>query len=186
MPALVLVGVVFLKLFSRRLDERFRVRSVDSGDGLGSESKAYPEYVCCPSLLTPTEIRFHRGLKTALKPWYSVSCKTRLEDIIRVRNDVGRKLRFSCRNRIKSRHVDFLVYDPVDTEIIAAIELDDSSHLRRDRQERDRFVNDLFASCGLPLLRVPVSREYDFDEIANQIRNPSVDNQYSDRCVVAN
>jgi hypothetical protein len=36
------------------------------------------------------------------------------------------------------------------------IELDDLSHQRADRKERDMFVNRLFASTGVPLLRLPV------------------------------
>ncbi len=37
------------------------------------------------------------------------------------------------------------------------IELDDASHERKDRKVRDMFVNDLFASVGIPLIRIHVS-----------------------------
>ena len=37
-----------------------------------------------------------------------------------------------------------------------AIELDDASHELKARKERDMFVNALFASTGIPLLRIHV------------------------------
>lgn len=37
-----------------------------------------------------------------------------------------------------------------------AVELDDDSHERKDRKERDMFVNALFASTSIPLLRIHV------------------------------
>ena len=49
---------------------------------------------------------------------------------------------------------------------LCGIELDDSSHENDDRQERDQFVDTLFREAGLPLLRVPVRREYNTSEIA--------------------
>lgn len=36
------------------------------------------------------------------------------------------------------------------------IELDDDSHERKDRRQRDMFVNALFAATGIPLLRIHV------------------------------
>jgi hypothetical protein len=40
------------------------------------------------------------------------------------------------------------------------VELDDSSHARPDRQERDVFVDEVFEVAGLPLLRVPAKSAY--------------------------
>jgi hypothetical protein len=37
------------------------------------------------------------------------------------------------------------------------IELDDASHNRAETKKRDMFVNLLFASTGVPLLRLPVA-----------------------------
>ncbi|WP_141509067.1 DUF2726 domain-containing protein, partial [Candidatus Chloroploca asiatica] len=46
----------------------------------------------------------------------------------------------------------------------------DASHQRRDRQERDAFVDTTFAAIGLPLLRVRWQRSYDCEQLAAQIR----------------
>jgi hypothetical protein len=52
---------------------------------------------------------------------------------------------------------------------LLGIELDDSSHKRDDRQERDDFIDRVFQFAGLPLLRLPVQRDYNTREIAAQI-----------------
>ena len=44
-----------------------------------------------------------------------------------------------------------------------------SSHKRNDRQERDDFVESVCKVAGLPLLRLPVQREYNSRDIAAQI-----------------
>ena len=52
-----------------------------------------------------------------------------------------------------------------------AIELDDSSHNRKDRIERDLFVDQVFKTAGLPLIHVKVVQTYDVDELAEQIQS---------------
>lgn len=43
--------------------------------------------------------------------------------------------------------------------IILLIELDDRSHWKRDRQERDIFVNGVMNQCGYRLIRTSGSTE---------------------------
>ena len=57
-----------------------------------------------------------------------------------------------CFNKIRSKHIDFALADE-DTNIIALIELDDKSHERPDRIERDEFVNAVLKNTGYVLLR---------------------------------
>lgn len=49
------------------------------------------------------------------------------------------------------------------------IEVDDASHQRADRKERDMFVNKLFASTGVPLLRLPVSELDHLEQLVAQL-----------------
>ena len=51
-----------------------------------------------------------------------------------------------------------------------AIELDDSSHQRKDRAERDAFVDQVFKAAELPLLHIKVVQNYDSAEIQSQIQ----------------
>jgi very-short-patch-repair endonuclease len=47
------------------------------------------------------------------------------------------------------------------------IELDDSSHQREHRKERDIFVEKVLAVAGIPIARVPVKHIYEAKEIGD-------------------
>jgi hypothetical protein len=113
--------------------------------------------------LSPAEFSFYKVLFGLIGTRLTIQSKVRLADIFfvaRPNENVG------SFNRIAQRHLDFLVCDSVTMKPLLGIELDDSSHLRTDRQERDEFVEKVFQAAQLPLLRVPVQREYNSREIA--------------------
>lgn len=64
------------------------------------------------------------------------------------------------RGRIKSRHVDFLICDRATTKPFLAVELDGKSHQGEGRQERDRFVDELYKTIGLPIRHIPVGSNF--------------------------
>jgi len=57
--------------------------------------------------------------------------------------------------------VDFALVKADMLRPVVAIELDDVTHRRADRQERDRLRDNLFEKAGLPLLRFPTAMTYD-------------------------
>src|SRR6185369_4720053 len=63
-------------------------------------------------------------------------------------------------NRIQQKHIDFVLCSRDQVVPVLAIELDDASHGRSSRRERDVFVNAIFDAAGLLLLRVPVRAGY--------------------------
>jgi hypothetical protein len=71
----------------------------------------------------------------------------------------------SAFNRIARKRVDFIVCDAVTMKILFGIELDDSSHQREDRMERDGFVNRVFQAACLPLVHVKVRESYMTSEL---------------------
>ncbi|WP_287929608.1 DUF2726 domain-containing protein [Thermus sp.] len=89
--------------------------------------------------------------------------KVRLVDFLLL-EAVG-KDRQAALNRVVAKHVDFLLVRAQDARPLLAIELDDQSHLRKDRQERDRFLEALFRQVGLPLVRVRVKEGYSPEEL---------------------
>ena len=72
-------------------------------------------------------------------------------------------------NKIDRRSVDFVLIDRATLRPIAAVELDDVTHRRPDRQKRDHEVDRLFAEAGLPLLHVPAAAAYDAAELRRQL-----------------
>jgi hypothetical protein len=102
---------------------------------------------------------FYQVLQTAVSDWAIVLIKVNLGDLFYASTgDYGQNMAY--RNRIARKHVDFLLCDPETVRPLLAIELDDSSHNRSDRKERDRFVDGVFAAVRLPLVHVPVSHRY--------------------------
>jgi very-short-patch-repair endonuclease len=55
---------------------------------------------------------------------------------------------------IDEKSVDFVLCDKVKLSPVLSIELDDRSHERLDRQDRDREVERILAEAKLPLLRL--------------------------------
>ena len=65
-------------------------------------------------------------------------------------------------NKIKSKHVDFVLSD-LNGKIILCIELDDSTH--NISKKNDIFKDKLFNTMELPLLRYKTGHTYDFSEL---------------------
>ena len=107
--------------------------------------------------LSAAELSFYRVLATALGNRVVVCPKVNLADVFFV---VRPNENQSYRNKIDRKHVDFLLCDPGTMKPQCGLELDDSSHARRDRQDRDEFVDDVFEVAGLPLVRVPAQSAY--------------------------
>lgn len=100
---------------------------------------------------------FFWTLRRAVDGRFGVSFKTRLADIVHCPEELwesihGRKL---CQ-----KHVDFVLYDQRTLCVLLAIELDDASHDRPERQRRDEFVDEVFRGTGLQLLRVKAAFRY--------------------------
>lgn len=113
-------------------------------------------------LMTPAEQAFFAVLDPIVRPTCMISSKVRLADLFDVRQGKGQQTAF---NKICSKHVDFVLTDPETSRILCAIELDDSSHQRSDRIERDNFLNQLCATNRLPLLRIPFAWSYSAQEL---------------------
>jgi hypothetical protein len=132
---------------------------------LGRKPEALP-YRVRDDFLSPAEFSFYKVLSSLGGTRLTIQSKVRLADIFFVARPNENMAFF---NRIAQKHLDFLVCDSVTMKPLLGIELDDSSHKRNDRQERDDFVERVFEAAGLPLLHVPVQREYNTREIAVQI-----------------
>jgi len=109
------------------------------------------------NLMSPAELAFFAVLEPIVRSSCMVSSKVRLADLFDVRQERGQQAAF---NKIVGKHIDFVLTDYQTSRILCGIELDDSSHNRPDRIERDNFVNELFAANHLPLIRVPVAWTY--------------------------
>lgn len=144
--AMVIAVIVLLRMYSRTTGLPYRKRG---------------------RLVTKAELRFYKSLQKAVQDDWQIFAMVRIADLLRVHD--GIKNRRSWINKILAKHIDFVLCDPGSLEPICCIELDDSSHQRKDRIERDEFVDAAFESAGLPLLRIPVRSSYHSREIRELI-----------------
>jgi len=107
------------------------------------------------------------ALRQAVADQYDIFAKVRLLDLVGFKAEPGRQAAF---NRVQAKQIDFLLCDRVTARPVLAIELDDSTHQRADRQDRDRFVEQVLEAIGLPALRIPVTRAYDTQQIAQLVK----------------
>ncbi len=130
------------------------------------------EYEACGPLLTPAEAAFYPVLAEAAKAGPEaclVMCKVRLGDLVKPRRGLDRSRSTTLRNRANQKHVDFVVVRASDFGVVAAVELDDSSHQRAKVKERDGFVDGALEAAGVRVVRVvrvKWGRGYDLAAVA--------------------
>ena len=155
----------FLRLFRGRPARlpSYRPLSPDTPEAIPSEGLPYR---LRDDFLSPAELSYYLVLKTVLGPRAAICTKVRLADLLFVARP-HENMAFV--NRISSKHIDFLICESSDMRPVVAIELDDASHNREDRRERDEFVDEALAAASLPLLRVPPRSQYSRQDIVAQL-----------------
>ena len=98
--------------------------------------------------LSSAEFSFYQVLAAAISSSYIICPKVNLADVFFVKNCEKSQ---TYRNKIDRKHVDFLLCDSVSMKPVLGVELDDKSHARRDRQDRDEFVDQVFGAANLPI-----------------------------------
>lgn len=106
-----------------------------------------------------SEQEFFRVLNESIdQSRYVVFPKVRLADFVEV-TARGREY-WKWWNKIKSKHIDFLVWDIKEQKIALAIELDGKSHKSEKMQRRDEFVEKMYEKIGIRLERVYVGSDF--------------------------
>lgn len=119
-------------------------------------------------LLTKGELQFYHVLKQiASEKALEVHSKVRMWDLVHVPKDTELKLMFE--NKVRAKHIDFVLTKYSDSEIVLLIELDDKSHERKSRQESDEFKDDVIKAAGHKLLRIKTQKVYNADAIKKDI-----------------
>jgi hypothetical protein len=124
-------------------------------------------YEPIPALLTAAERDFFAVLRDATPAGFAVYPQVRLAGLVQVKPAARRDK--SHWWRIQAKCLDFVLVDAVTFAPCLVVELDDSSHLRADRRERDAFVDEVLAGVGIPILHVRWQRRYDVQLLASQI-----------------
>lgn len=124
------------------------------------------------TLLTPAELSFFHVLSRVVDGRYLIMTKARLADLFGLRREEETS---PAIERINCKHVDFVLCDPRTSEMLAAIEIDDS---RQDRTERNRLMDRFFSWNHLPLIRVPSSFIYAPEKLGRELAKVLGENSF--------
>jgi len=138
----------------------------------GSRSKGTPPeksedlpYVLNPYLMSKAERSFFGVLEQVTdSSKYYIFPQISLGKLVDV--EKGASSYQTYRNKVDRKSIDFVLFDRSALTPLLALELDDASHARGDRKERDAFVDQALAKAGLPLLHVKAQAAYDPRQLA--------------------
>jgi very-short-patch-repair endonuclease len=119
-------------------------------------------------ILTAAEAKFFRALQATVGKQYTIFPQLSLWTLIQPEsNDPNAARAFN--NRINLKRIDFVLVDSTSLMPYMAIELDDQSHQREDRQTRDAFVDDVLSQAGIKIVHIRASSTYDLQAIRGQL-----------------
>jgi len=155
LAVLMVLAVRYYTLRSRR--QRDRVADL----GIGVSLTQRP-------ILTAAETKFFRALQAAVGKQYTIFPQLPLWTLIQPEsNDPNATRVFN--NRINLKRIDFVLVDSTSLMPYVAIELDDQSHQREDRQRRDAFVDEVLSQAGIKIVHIRASSTYAPQTIRKQL-----------------
>lgn len=113
------------------------------------DKKTKPDYAAVPLLTANESAAFKKLLAFCVEHDLLVFAKVRLIDLLEPKKGAAEYT--ALKNKVIQKHVDFVICDK-DVNIKLILELDDSSHSRPDRQERDQFVDEALHSAGYEVI----------------------------------
>ncbi|AFZ67049.1 DUF2726 domain-containing protein [Deinococcus peraridilitoris] len=145
---IAVLAIVIIFVLTRRqgaIGRNERPSSKTLPDHLPVKAKTY--------FFSRSENAFYTSLTAMLEGTpYRVFPNVRLNDLFQITADSSQ--RSSVYNRLRDKHVDFLVVSARDYKPLFAIELDGASHERATQQQRDVVKDLVFKSGGLALVRL--------------------------------
>ena len=156
MNLIVIILIVLGILYLEKIVDKKQSENIIENNKLKYIKKDY--------IFTPTELKFYRELlKITDELSLVIFPKIRLADIFK-HNE------YKDFNKVKSKHIDFLLCDKSNCKIRLAIELDDYSHYNNRALKNDNFKNEIFKQTNLPLIRIKVNNTYNLEELKQKIK----------------
>lgn len=126
-------------------------------------------------LFSPAERSFLGVLAQAAEGRGIVFGKVRVADVLRPVKGLSRSRWQAAFNRISAKHFDYVVCAPDTLEVMLVVELDDKSHAKSKRVDRDRLLESVCSSAQLPLHRFRVAASYNIVDVRNTLFPPPVE-----------
>ena len=155
---LILIIIIILLAINTFLNKFTIADKNDNNNNYNNDSYERKEY-----LMTKNELKFYKQLKKITdKLELTIFAQVSLYQVIRNKN-------FKDFNKIKSKSIDFVITEN-NGKIKMCIELDDKSHNKNNRIERDNFINEIFNQANMKLLRIPVQDFYNLENLELKIK----------------
>ncbi len=151
----LVAAVLFFKFFQRPQDEE-------------DISKKGYQYKKKDFFLSRAEHECYDALVNAVGGDFYIFPQAHLSSIVD-NKVVGQNWKAAFRH-INGKSVDFVLCDKAYIAPRLAIELDDRTHGRTDRQERDGEVERILKGAGLPLLRLDNHGQFNPSELSQKIK----------------
>ncbi|MBU2539804.1 DUF2726 domain-containing protein [Patescibacteria group bacterium] len=116
-------------------------------------------------LMTKAEHEFFKVLQEVVQDKYYIIPQVQLSNLVQVEKQ--KSWEYSYRNKIDRKSVDFVLFNKEYFTPHLVIELDDTSHLRKDKQARDHFLDEIFNKVGIKIVHIKTAYHYDLNEISN-------------------
>jgi len=130
-------------------------------------------------LITLNELVFYNVLLEIAKELDLILCsQVSLYNIVETKKGLDKSNEIKYFNKISRKSIDFVLVDKKDCRIRLCIELDDNTHKKYNRIERDKFINKLFKDLNINLIRISSRFHYNKEELKNLIENNISKNYY--------
>ena len=145
---IVVIVVILVRYFK---SDNNLLKEIDKKDVC--DSNYYLPYKIQETIMSAHERLLFENIRTTIGSDYDVYPQMKLDKIFKVEYQKIYKYYLGWLRKINQKSVDFLVVKRDTQSPIFAIELDDSSHEKEDRRERDKFVEEIFRRNNFPLIR---------------------------------
>ena len=125
--------------------------------------KRQPRYFVKDKLLTATEIKYYDAIRSVVGNSFLVFPQINLASVIDKEGGTN------FRNEL-FRNIDFAIFD-YDFHPLVLIEINDNTHFRKDRIERDQKVLSICKKAGIPLVTFWVKDGLNVNYIANTLHS---------------
>lgn len=140
---------------------------------IAAHSSKWP-YVPVGALMTPAELNFYHQLVRVIPNNTLIFTKVRIADVVDVKGSIKGPRRLKYFNPIAAKHLDFVVVDSRKMTVLAAIEVNDSSHDRADRRERDLLIRKVMEAAKVRLFEVKATKTYNLRELSEWLQLAAV------------
>ncbi|EEP9141307.1 DUF2726 domain-containing protein [Salmonella enterica] len=155
----IIIVIIILASLKKKKDKKITSEKIIEENNNAYERKPF---------LTQNERVFFEKLINEISDNYHIVIQVRLADIIQPNKIFNKnsKQYLALFRQISQWHVDYAIMNKETFNITLVIELDDSSHLQKTRQRRDKILNKALEQSGIPIIRV-----MNFNDAIKQIKN---------------